>query len=258
MSVPSVENKHTAESVFGAKDALEFRRRIGKGPRFKPPKGVILCYQKDLLNFIEQNYNLVIPRSTVGNLRLIKETDETIGVAADFGFGAPVAVVIMETLIAFGVKEFVSIGYAGTIQKGIKIGDTVVCERAIRDEGTSHHYIESAKYAHATDVMTARIKEALVHQKRAFTIGTSWTTDAPYRETRLEVERYQDEGVATVDMEASALFALAQYRNVSIGAAFTVSDSLAELKWKPHFHFLRVKRGLQKLFPVAVEALLKG
>ena len=156
------------------------------------------------------------------------------------------------------MKEFVSLGYAGTIQKHINIGDTVVCERAVRDEGTSYHYIRNEKYAHATDVMTNRIKEALAGQKRKFSVGTSWTTDAPYRETKLEVERYQSEGVATVDMEASALFALARYRNVSIGAMFTISDSIADLKWKPHFHFLRVKRGLRKLFPVAVEALSKG
>ncbi len=258
MSVPNVENKHTAESIFGAKDFLEFKRRVGRGPRFKPPKGVILCYQKQLLEFVERNYNVFVPRGTIKGLRLLKDTDESIGVAADFGFGAPVAVAVMEDLIAFGVKEFVSLGYAGSIQKRIKVGDTVVCERAIRDEGTSYHYIEDAKYAHATDVMTGRIKEVLENQKRKFTVGTSWTTDAPYRETRLEVESYQSEGVATVDMEASALFSLAQYRKVSIGAMFTISDSLADLKWKPHFHFLRVKRGLQKLFPVAVEALLKG
>lgn len=258
MSVPNVENKHTAESVFGAKDFLEFKRRIGRGPRFKPPKGVILCYQADLLAFIERKYNVFVPRGTIKGLRLLRDTDESIGVAADFGFGAPVAVAVMEDLIAFGVKEFVSLGYAGAIQKHISIGDTVVCERAVRDEGTSYHYISNAKYARATDVMTERIKDALAGQKRKFTVGTSWTTDAPYRETKLEVERYQTEGVATVDMEASALFSLAQYRNVSIGAVFTISDSLADLKWKPHFHFLRVKRGLQKLFPVAVEALLKG
>ena len=258
MSVPNVENKHTAESIFGAKEILQFKRRIGRGPRFKPPKGVILCYQKDLLDFIERKYTVFVPRGTIKGLRLLRDTDESIGVAADFGFGAPVTVAVMEELIAYGVKEFVSIGYAGAIQKHIGIGDTVLCERAVRDEGTSYHYIGNAKYARATDLMTERIKEALGNQKREFTVGTSWTTDAPYRETRLEVERYQTEGVATVDMEASALFSLAQYRNVSIGAVFTVSDSIADLKWKPHFHFLRVKRGLQKLFPVAVEALLKG
>ncbi len=258
MSVPNVENKHTAESVFGARDVLAFKRRIGMGPRHKPPKGVILCYQKDLLDFIERSYNISVPRGTIKGLRLLKDTNESVGVAADFGFGAPVTVAAMEELIAFGVKEFVSLGYAGTIQKHINIGDTVVCERAVRDEGTSYHYIRNEKYAHATDVMTNRIKEALAGQKRKFSVGTSWTTDAPYRETKLEVERYQSEGVATVDMEASALFALARYRNVSIGAMFTISDSIADLKWKPHFHFLRVKRGLQKLFPVAVEALSKG
>ena len=230
MSVPNVKNKLAGESVFSASDLLAIKRKIGMGPRFKPPKGVILCYQKDLLRFIERNYDVFVPRGATTGLRLLRDTDKSIGVAADFGFGAPVAVAVMEVLIALGVKEFVSLGYAGTIQKHIQIGGTVLCDRAIRDEGTSYHYIENAKYATATDVMTERLREALENQKRMFTVGTSWTTDAPYRETRLEVEKYQSEGVSTVDMEASALFALAQYRNVSIGAVFAISDSLAELK----------------------------
>ncbi len=256
MSVPNVENKYSEKALFNAGDFLEFKKSIGIGPRFNPPEGVILCYQKDLLDFIERNYRVTVPPGSFKGLRLLEGTDGSIGIAGDFGFGAPVAVAVMEDLIAFGVREFLSIGSAGTLQKHIEIGDTVVCDRAIRDEGTSYHYLKDGKYARASDEMTERLKTALANHKRNFIVGTSWTTDAPYRETRLEVERYQAEGVATVDMEASALFALAEYREVSIGSAFTVSDSLADLEWKPRFQNRNVKRGLQRLFQAALEALL--
>lgn len=256
MSVPNVVSKHREKALFGAKELLEYKKSIGIGPRFKPPKSVILCYQKDLMDFIERSFRVTVPPGSFRGLRLLEQTDGSVGVAGDFGFGAPIAVTVMEDLIAFGVREFLSIGYAGTIQKHIEIGDTVVCDRAVRDEGTSYHYLEDGKYARASEGITERLKTALANHKIKFTVAASWTTDAPYRETKLEIERYRAEGVATVDMEASALFALAEYREVSIGSAFTVSDSLADLEWKPRFKKPHVKRGLQKLFQVAVEALL--
>ena len=143
-----------------------------------------------------------------------------------------------------------------TLQKNITIGGLMVCEKAIRDEGTSHHYLKHSKYAYASKDMTNKIKKSLDKFKQKYFIGTSWTIDAPYRETVAEAKQYQKEGVATVEMEASALFAVAQYRNVELGAIFTISDSLAELEWKPKFHFKKTKQGLEILYKVAVDVLL--
>ena len=69
------------------------------------------------------------------------------------------------------------------------------------------------------------------------------------------MRQYQEEGVATVEMEASALFAVARYRNVELGAIFTISDSLAELEWNPKFHLKKTKEGLEILYKAAVDAL---
>ena len=88
----------------------------------------------------------------------------------------------MEELIAFGVKKFISIGTAGTLQKDITIGSLMVCEKAIRDEGTSHHYLKPSKYAYASKEMTSKIKKSLDKFKQKYFVGTSWTIDAPYRE----------------------------------------------------------------------------
>ena len=92
----------------------------------------------------------------------------------------------------------------------------MVCEKAIRDEGTSHHYLKPSKYAYASKDMTQKIKNSLDKFKQKYFVGTSWTIDAPYRETVAEATQYQKEGVATVEMEASALFAVSQYRNVEL------------------------------------------
>ena len=109
--------------------------------------------------------------------------------------------IALEELIAFGVKRFISIGTAGTLQKDIKVGDLIVCEKAIRDEGTSYHYLKPSKYAYASKEMTKRIKNALDALEQKYFVGTSWTIDAPYRETVVEARQYQKEGVATVEMK---------------------------------------------------------
>jgi purine-nucleoside phosphorylase len=81
---------------------------------------------------------------------------------------------------------------------------------------------------------------------------TSWTTDAPYRETEAEVLYYKSQNIQTVEMEASALFAVAQHHKIPIASAFTISDSLHDLNWDPHFLHPKVQDGLEDLFQSAV------
>ena len=121
------------------------------------------------------------------------------------GYGAPTAVMTLEELIGFGITIFVNLGTAGGLQETMSIGDIVVCERAIRDEGTSYHYLPDAKYAYACPELTAGLHTAIKSKGLPVLTGTSWTTDAPYRETIEEVRLYRAEGVATVEMEAAAL-----------------------------------------------------
>ena len=83
--------------------------------------------------------------------------------------------------------------------------------------------------------MTSRLVDALQATGTPHSVGTSWTIDAPYRETIAEVQHYQAAGVLAVEMEAAALFAVAAYRGVEMGALLTISDTLGDLTWDPHF-----------------------
>jgi len=186
---------------------------------------------------------------------LLKDSKNQIAVTTRFGIGSPMIASHMEELIAFGVKKFLIIGSAGSLQKNLKVGNIIVCDKAIRDEGTSHHYFKSGKYAYASKSLVKKAEEVLKKSKIKYTKGASWTIDAPYRETVAEVKKYQKEGVLTVEMEASAAFAVAKYRGVEAGAIFTVSDYLGELDWKPKFHL--TAKYLKKLFKVAKEVLAK-
>ncbi|MFA5297336.1 MAG: nucleoside phosphorylase [Lutibacter sp.] len=255
MIFPNLKDKHTKDSVFTPSEFMAYQKKRGKYPKFKPLVGVIFCYQKSLLEYILENHKTTKVDGFYGEMYLINETNKKIAVIGKFGIGAPVVATLLEELIAFGVKKFISVGTAGTLQKHIAIGNLMICERAIRDEGTSHHYLKTSKYVYASKKITDRIKKSFGKYKQKYFVGTSWTIDAPYRETVAEAKQYQKEGVATVEMEASALFAVAQYRNVELGAIFTISDSLAELEWKPKFHLKKTKKGLEVIYKIAIDAL---
>ena len=256
MGFPNLKDKHAKDSMFTPSEFMAYQKKRGKYPKFKTPEGVIFCYQRSLMEFILENHKTTKVEGFYGEMYLLDETKGKVAIIGKFGIGSPVVATLLEELIAFGVKKFVSIGTAGTLQKDITIGSLMVCEKAIRDEGTSHHYLKPSKYAYASKEMTNKIKKFLDKFKQEYFVGTSWTIDAPYRETIAEAKQYQTEEVATVEMEASALFAVAQYRNVELGAIFTISDSLAELEWKPKFHLKKTKTGLEILYKVAVDVLL--
>jgi len=254
MSFPNLKNKHKEAALLTPQNFLEYLKTRGKYPKYKPPKGVIFVFQKELLDYIIKNHEINKVRGFHGDFYLLKETENQIGVLGKFGFGAPIVVILLEELIAFGVKEFLSVGIAGSLQKELRVGSIVVCDKAIRDEGASHHYLEPSKYSHASKALTKKLEETLTRFSLEYTVGTTWTIDTPYRETVAEVKQYQKEGVLTVDMEASAIFAVAEYRDVEAGSILTISDYLAELEWEPKFHL--TKDHLETLFQVAKEVLL--
>ena len=254
MRYPNFDGKHDQESMLKPEHFIEYMKSQSKTPDFKVPKGVILCYQRSLLTHIKKNHPTESCEGVISDLLYLKETNNEIAVIGGFGIGSPAASVMLEELIACGVKEFISIGTAGTLQKDIQIGDLILCDRAIRDEGTSHHYLPTEKYVHSSKNLTERLGNSLSKLGKPFKTGTTWTIDAPYRETIAEARHYQNEGVVTVDMEASALFAVAQYRGVEIAALFTVSDSLADLKWHPDFNNPKTLEGLETIYKAALQA----
>ena len=253
MGFPNFKNKKEEESIYTPSQYMTYKKRIGKLPKIKPPEGIIFCYNKELFNYILDNHKTTNVDRAFSYMVLLNETKGKIGVIK-LSVGSPLAAKRMEELIAFGVKKFISIGTAGSLQKDVSIGSLVVCKKAIRDEGVSHHYLKKSKYSYPSKDMVSRIKKSLCENK--YFEGATWTIDAPYRETIAEVKKYQEEGVLTVEMEASALFAVGQYRNVEVGAIFTISDSHAGLQWMPKSHSKKTKKSLEILYNVATDVLL--
>jgi purine-nucleoside phosphorylase len=149
-----------------------------------------------------------------------------------------------------GGKEFINLGAAG----GLAAKGIFVCNKAVRDEGTSHHYLKDGLFSYPDKELTARLEKTLKKNGVQYAKGASWTIDAPYMETKKEIDHYKKIGIKTVEMEASALFAVAKVRKVKIASLFVVSDVLGE-KWEPLFHQREYRKTLNKMIDVAIQCL---
>ena len=146
-------------------------------------------------------------------------------------FGSPNAVMLLEELIAFGVKRAIYLGYCGSLQKGVEIGDVVVPIEAVREEGTSYHYLREGEKSVPDELLQRQLFEWMETVGPHAHMGKIWTTDAPYRETFTKVNHYRSEGILGVEMEMSAVFALGMARHISVGGVLLVSDVLKETGW---------------------------
>jgi uridine phosphorylase len=173
--------------------------------------------------------------------RTEKAPGPSITLAGPF-MGAPHAVIGLEKLIALGAKTILVLGWCGSLQPDLKVGDLVIPDRAISEEGTSQHYPLPHGAPRSDSRLNRMLEISLEEQDLAFTKGEIWTIDAIYRETPEKVKAYQKKGVLAVEMEVSALLTVAAYRSVSLAGVLVVSDELSDLKWRPGFSNPLLKR----------------
>jgi uridine phosphorylase len=257
VTFPIYSGKHTTPStplVTPERAVLHLRER-GLLEGFTPPDGIILLYQRGFARkFLEQEPHRASPPFPEW-LFLLDRTAGRVGVMAFFGIGGPAVTTQVEVFAALGVRRFLNLGIAGGLQPGGRVGDLALCNAAVRDEGLSHHYLPPARYVHPSAQLTDALKERLTAAGHAFSIGPTWTIDAPYRETVEEFRHYRDDGVLTVEMEAAALFAVAQHRGFEAAAAFVLSDMLSEAEWAPDFGSPEIQHGLTTLVEASIEVL---
>lgn len=149
--------------------------------------------------------------------------------------GAPHAVMAMEKLVVLGASRIWVLGWCGSLQPGLRIGDLLIPTEAISEEGTSAHYPIGDKPPESAGGLNRILEGVLTEQRIGFRKGLVWTTDAVYRETPDKVKTYQTRGVLAVEMEMSALMTVATYRSVEMAGLLSVSDELFDLKWRHGF-----------------------
>jgi uridine phosphorylase len=172
------------------------------------------------------------------------------------GVGSPLAAAFLEEMIARGCRAFVACGGAGVLVPDVALGHVVVPTAAIRDEGTSYHYLPAAREvaptAHAVEAILATLEQHGVPH----VTGKTWTTDALYRETRDTMARRVAEGCLTVEMEAAAFFAVAAFRGVAFGQLLYAGDDLSGDAWDQRGWDTHAE-GRELLFRLAAESVLR-
>jgi len=168
--------------------------------------------------------------------------------------GSSAAAMMLEEMIVSGARKVIEIGLCGGLAPSLRVGEIVVANRALVDEGTSSHYYHNAEAFDASERLTRQVEQTLQREKNQYKIGTVWTTDAPYRETRTKLRRFRKKGAIGVNMETS-LFAVAKFRHIDLASIQVVSDLVREMDWKPFFDEKIVAKQSERASNVALRAL---
>ena len=224
---------HAAESVFRPEALLREARRQRQLPLVAVPEICVLDPDGDVVRHLKRTGGGRLHEGwACYHTELLASDLAGVGEIGIVGcaVGAPFAVLVAEQLFASGCRLLVSVTSAGQITP---IGPTpyfVLIDRALRDEGTSYHYLAPATFAEAPDAkLLARI-EAAVGSEPGITLhrGATWTTDAPYRETEAAIARARDLGALAVEMEASALYAFSRATGHAAVCFAHVTNAMAQ------------------------------
>jgi uridine phosphorylase len=247
------------ESVCKPSDAIRYIARSRRVPieSLKIPQHLILTYQRNTFDCakrltkgdcIEWLYGESQP-FCVGHFNRLE-----VGVGR-FWIGAPATAFTLEEAIACGARTVFEVGVSGGIQSHLQPSDIVIITKAIRDEGTSHHYLPPRVEVESDTVLRDKLIQHLNKKRVRHFVGPVWSTDGPYRETRGKLRKFRDSGVMAVDMETSAVFAVAKYRKVRAASAQVISDVLTENGWELAFGHQSVAQRTETLLRNVLEVI---
>ena len=172
--------------------------------------------------------------------------------------GAPQGAIVMEKLIALGAKRIWVVGWCGSLQPNIAIGDLIIPTTALSEEGTSTHYPVNKKKKQTNPFLNKRLEDTLLNANLPFKKGPVWTTDALYRETSEKVTEYGKRGYLAVEMEMSALINVAIYRSIKLAGLLIVSDELSSLEWHNGFGGGKLKKASREAGRLLLNLCMDG
>ena len=249
---PIMEYPGRAKAVIEPSEILSRKARI--------PNRCVMCYFMEVMKkLIDEGVMTPIGKldGEGGAVPIYQMGKNGQDIAVCFaGVGAPLAAATLEELIAMGGRMFMVCGGAGVLDGAIPAGHTIIPTWALRDEGTSYHYLQPSRTCRPHKKALDAIHQVCTTEGIDFTAGGTWTTDGVYGETPSAIRRRRAEGCITVEMEAAALFAVARFRKVTLGQVLYAGDDVSGPVWD-HRHWSTLAQTREKLFELAVEACKK-
>ena len=225
-------NDHAEPSVFLPQSLLREARRQKALPEAMVPPVCVLDPDGDLLQHVRRHLGATLsPHWACYHTQLWEwgSGADRYGIVG-FVVGAPFAVLVAEQLFACGCELLISISSAGQITDVGPPPYYVLIDRALRDEGTSYHYLPPSTYANADPGLIELARAAVANLRAKVYVGAAWTTDAPYRETAQIIATRQAQGVLAVEMESAGLYAFATARRHPVICLAHVSNQLGRVE----------------------------
>ena len=220
-------------SVFAPENLLREARRQKGIPPGNVPRICVLDPDGDIVRYLKKN-NEAKPNTCWACYHTKLYNFEYEGL--EYGIigcavGASFAVLLAEQLFVSGCQLLISITSAGQISNRNNLPRFLVIEKALRDEGTSYHYLSPEPFAYLNEQLLYILKNAIKEiDKNTIDLGTSWTTDAPYRETAETIEVMKKAGIDSVEMESAALYAFAQAKGAKVVCIAHLTNSMAQIE----------------------------
>jgi len=228
---PILEHKHyDSPSVFTPESLLREARRQKALPPGQVPTICALDPDGDLVDYLQRTGQARRHAAWAcyhTQLHTFAHEQIEYGIVGRV-VGAPFAVLVAEELFASGCQLIISVTSAGQITPLGRTPYFVLIERALRDEGTSYHYLLPAPYSTLRPEMAALTRAAREDSGVSMYTGATWTTDAPFRETAAMIEACRANGILAVEMEAAALYALAEAQQRDIICFAHVTNQMAQ------------------------------
>lgn len=201
------------------------------------PKTIVTCFARaTFARILADVPHRQIAKTSVANLEIpiyeLEFKGQKIGFFNSY-VGASGCVAILEDIIAMGAENLLIFGTCGVLDSNIKETSIIIPSAAIRDEGTSYHYAPAGQEISLNVRDRNLFKEFLEQKNISYTEGKVWTTDGIYRETQQKMAKRKAQGAIAVDMECSAIAALADFRNINHFQFFYSADNLDTESWDP-------------------------
>lgn len=227
--IPITDHPTKEASVFLPENLLDRAAAMQGKERGLIPRCCVLDFDAELVPVATEHFGAKpCPDWPCFHTTLLRIEADSFEVGLIAGtVGAPFAVLVAEQLIASGCRHIIGYSSAGAVADWLQLPCLVVPEGALRDEGTSYHYLPPAKWAHARGDLPGILARYAAECGLPVHRGLSWTTDTPYRETQTEIDRCRSAGVLSVEMEAAALMALAEAREAEIASLLHITNSFA-------------------------------
>lgn len=223
--------KHYGEpSVFTPKNLLREARRQKNLEHCKVPEVCVLDPDGDLVEyFIKTKQGTLNKCWACYHTRLytVRQNGFEFGVLG-CAVGSSFAVLVAEQLFVSGCETLISITSAGIINSDKQHAKFILIQEAIRDEGTSFHYMAPSKTSFIHSDLLKKLTSYYGKTDLSINTGISWTTDAPYRETVSAIEEARNENAVCVEMEAAALYAFATARNKNVICFAHLTNTMAQ------------------------------